>query len=416
MGGSNDQPGVPSARPVARGRGSSEGEAFLTDVARALHRLGLPADRLEGILEAAARQLGVAMMVFAEPTALLVVFGPEDAQRVIHLRVSPAEVDLGRLAALDRLLRRVVRGERDPATARAHMRAILEQDAWPAWVVFVAHMAAAGSTALLFGGSQGDAAASALVGAGVAAIERTAASVPAVRRIEMPLAAFCATAGARLAVGHIPDVHPGISALAGVIVYLPGLTFTLAMTELASGHLASGVARAASAVVSLLLITVGVALAERVVPVGTGSTAAQAMWSLDATLPAVLVGAAAFGVLLRARPRDLLPVILSGVTSFYAASFASERLGEVLGAGAGAMVVGLLSVVYGRLFDRTSLVPLVPGVLMLVPGSIGYRSFSAMLGGKVLAGVDQAFRMGMIGVTIAAGLLMAEALRDRRVS
>jgi uncharacterized membrane protein YjjP (DUF1212 family) len=394
-------------------RVSDPGERFLTEVALTLHRLGLPSDRLEAVLQGAARQLAVPLVVFAEPTALLLAFGPEDAQRVVVLRVEPSEVDLGHLAAVDQLLRRVERGEYGLDAAVAHMRAVLSVQAWPAPLMVFAHGLASGSAAILFGGTPGDAAASGAIGVVVGLLEQGALRSPSFTRVLVPVASFVATAGARYAVAVFPGVHPGISALSGVIVFLPGLTLTLAMTELATGHLASGVARTASAVVTLLMLIVGVALAEQVVTLPTATALHWAKMPFGLTIPAVVIGAAAFGVLLKARPRDLLPVVLSGVLAYYVATVASDRLGEEIGAGVGAFVIAALSLFYGRLFGRTALVPLVPGVLMLVPGSIGYRSLAAMLGGQVLVGVEQAFRMGMIGAAIAAGLMLAESLRPR---
>ena len=66
-------------------------------------------------------------------------------------------------------------------------------------------------------------------------------------------------------------------------------------------------------------------------------------------------------------------------------------------------------VVYARLADRPAMIPLVPGLLLLVPGSMGLRSLSSMLERDVVTGIDTAFAMLLVGVSLVAGLLMATA-------
>ena len=48
-----------------------------------------------------------------------------------------------------------------------------------------------------------------------------------------------------------------------------------------------------------------------------------------------------------------------------------------------------------------------PGIILLVPGSIGFRSVASLLDHNVLHGVEAAFLMAMVGVSIVAGLLLA---------
>ncbi|HEX7977062.1 MAG TPA: threonine/serine exporter family protein, partial [Gemmatimonadaceae bacterium] len=53
---------------------------------------------------------------------------------------------------------------------------------------------------------------------------------------------------------------------------------------------------------------------------------------------------------------------------------------------------------------------LVPGILLLVPGSVGYRSMSAMMDRDTVAGIDIAFTMILTAVSLVAGLLIAGVL------
>ena len=53
---------------------------------------------------------------------------------------------------------------------------------------------------------------------------------------------------------------------------------------------------------------------------------------------------------------------------------------------------------------------LVPGILLLVPGSIGYRSMSSLMERDTVAGIATAFTMVLTAVSLVAGLLIAGVL------
>ena len=53
---------------------------------------------------------------------------------------------------------------------------------------------------------------------------------------------------------------------------------------------------------------------------------------------------------------------------------------------------------------------IVPGLLILVPGSIGLRSVTSFSQQKVVTGVETAFKVALIGVSLAAGVLAGRAL------
>jgi uncharacterized membrane protein YjjB (DUF3815 family) len=76
----------------------------------------------------------------------------------------------------------------------------------------------------------------------------------------------------------------------------------------------------------------------------------------------------------------------------------------------GALVVGCISNLYARIRDRPALVPLAPGMIILVPGSFGFRSLTAMLEQKTLEGVDFAFAMVLVAVSLVGGLLASSAV------
>jgi uncharacterized membrane protein YjjB (DUF3815 family) len=207
-----------------------------------------------------------------------------------------------------------------------------------------------------------------------------------------------------------------VTTLAGIVTLLPGLGFTTAMTELATNNLASGTARFAGAFVHLIALGIGIAVGTAIgahwFPAAGG--ALRVIWPLPILALAVAVSSLAYSVLLRARPQDTGWILVAGLAA-YAGALAGDRLlGAEIGALLGAFVVGLISNARARWLDQSAAITLVPGPLMLVPGSIGMRSVFAILQNDADSGVMAAFRMVLIATSIVAGTLLANVVSPSR--
>jgi uncharacterized membrane protein YjjB (DUF3815 family) len=207
-----------------------------------------------------------------------------------------------------------------------------------------------------------------------------------------------------------------VSTLAGLIVLIPGFPLTVAVRELSTQHLASGTARFASATATFLGIGFGVALGDRLVALLLGERADLAaqpfpIWALPI---AVAVAGLAFAVILQAERRDTMRIMVIGLVAVAAGRLGARLLGLELGAFMGALAVGVIGNLFSRLRNRPSLILIVPGILMLVPGTIGFRSISALLEAQVETGVNTLFRMLLTAVAIASGLLIADLVSPTR--
>ena len=65
---------------------------------------------------------------------------------------------------------------------------------------------------------------------------------------------------------------------------------------------------------------------------------------------------------------------------------------------------------YARLKDRPATVPLLPGLLVLVPGAIGYRALSAFADQNALSGVASVYEMLLVGAALVGGTLTANVV------
>jgi uncharacterized membrane protein YjjP (DUF1212 family) len=387
-------------------------KAFVLELGVALHAYGTPAHRLESALAAVAERLGLQAQVFTTPTQLMIGFGAPVDQKTTMARVQPGDVDLEKLASLDALADAVVRGEVDLEAGRARIKATV--DAPPRYgsvTTVIAFGLVSAAVARFFGGSAYDMAASGAIGlcTGLLAVGLTRSAAGA--RVFELVAAFVAAAAAHCAQGFGLPVSASVATLAGLIVLIPGLTLTVAMTEVATRNLVAGTARLTAAVVVFLEIAFGAALGERVVAKLVGvAESAQASSLPGWTEPVVLiVSTLAIAVLFRAHPRASLSIVVAGCSGFYGARLGAWLLGPALGACVGAFVVGVGSNAYARITDKPAMVPMTPGILLLVPGSLGFRSLSSLMQRDVVTGIDTAFTMVVVATSLVAGLLVANA-------
>lgn len=388
--------------------------AFVMTLGRALHRYGVPAHRLEEALEQVARRAGLTSQFFSTPTSIMAGFGEPGHQRVCLVREQPGGVDLEKLVELDELTERVVRVGLPFDEALRQVGAILNAPPrYPAAVSILAGALAATGAARFFGGAWREVVVTSGVGLLVSSLSWALVRRPTTARIHEAVAALVAAALATLAAAWAPPLSPYIVTLAALIVLIPGLGLTLAMNELASSHLVSGTARLTGAAMTFLKIGLGVALGTRLAEAVVGAAGSlpappdPAPWTL---LPALVVSPLAIGVLFKARPRELGWIVLTAWMAYAGAQAGNTLLGPGLGAFLGALAVGVTANVLARTLRRPSVVFVVPGIMLLVPGSIGYRSLAALLQSDIVSGVDAGFAAILVGVALAAGLLLANVL------
>jgi uncharacterized membrane protein YjjP (DUF1212 family) len=393
--------------------------AFVLKMARAMHGYGYAAHRLEETLSATSRRLGLDAQFFSTPTSIFAAFGKQDDQQTYLIRVEPGDTDLGKLAQVDRITLQVIRGQIGPTEGARELDVVAHApSAYGPLLSVTAFGLTSATSARFLGGGWPEIGAAAIIGLVTGALAIPMGKSQSLGRIFEPVAAFIATALATAIAVLVTPVSVFVAVLGGIIVLLPGLTLTVAMTELATRHLASGTARLSSALLVFLTIIFGVAFGGKLVTLALGSPEAVTPASLPLWTEIVALAIAPFSiaVLLRAAPSDLGWVAVAGWLAYGGSRLGAASLGVELGAFTGALAVGIGSNLYALLRDRPSQVPLVPGVLLLVPGSIGFRSVSSMLNREVISGIETAFTMVFIATALVAGLLVANVVVPRRKS
>jgi uncharacterized membrane protein YjjP (DUF1212 family) len=390
---------------------------LIARAARALHASGTPADRLERALQNLSQKLGLAGQFFSTPTSLMMSLRSARGVETRLERLEPGTLNLSVLSSLDEWLTGIVPGTAlDPAsdslavieTARARFGRVAS-----ALGGALVTAAAAG----IFGGSGLDVALAAVLGLVVGVITAACAHADASNRLaEITSAAIVAFVSASFA-GDL--VSPTVVVVSSLIPLFPGLSLTIAIREIAARHLVSGASRFAGTLVVFLTLGAGAAIGSRAASWAFGSSipavaSVSVMLSPWFLVPALVASAIGLGVTFQARPRDFPWILVGAALALAGTELAIPALGPELGTSATSFALGIAGNLFARRFDRTSSLLHVPGLVLLVPGTIGFRSVSALTQQETVVGIQAAFSVLTIGLSLVMGLLLASALVPSR--
>lgn len=405
---------APVVRPV---EDSESALALLLSAARGAQACGYGAEDTERLVGELAAQLGLSdVQVSSLPTQLQLAIGIPGQQRIVLLRTRPMPVDLDRIVRLDAVAREVMAGGISPREASVRIDAIgRSTPPYRAWLMVPAYCVAAMGATLIFGEDLPELVAAGVAGLGVGVVALLRRRVRELDLTAELLAAalagfICQTASAR-----IWPLDPRVATLAAVVVLLPGFVLTQAVRELQTRNLLSGLAGLGAAAMTFLALVIGGVLGGRLGVRAWGPARVPEGEDLPAYL--LLLGAAALGlaavVILRAPRRDAPIVVGAAVLSAAVSNAVAGWSGSAFGAFVGALVIGLAAHVVSRLWRRPVWLVTAPGVLVLVPGSVGYRSLLNLMDRDVATSIETGFQMVLTALAIVFGLLMADVLGAR---
>lgn len=384
---------------------------FLRKLAQALHVSGMPTHDLERSMNGIGQRFGVRVECFAVLTMLtLNITADRTAQRIVMLRLPPYDYNMVRLISLEKLIREM-EGFGSLGRCEAQLEGIV--NAPPRWsgasFVFLGFLLSA-SVAILLRGGWTEMLCGGVVGmlfvGGYLALARVPRLGPATPVILCAAAAICAHA---LSLAF-PRQTPFITAVAGVVLLLPGFTLTVAMSELATQNLLAGTGRLAGAFMLLFMMGAGLAIGaqigEQLMPArATGTLAALPAWII---WPAIaMLGVSMLGVL--QAPLASVHVMVGGSLLAWAVfSLVGAVLGNVVGAFAGALAVAGAGHLYAYLSGQSDILVKIPGLITLVPGSMGFRGLHALIERDNAVGIGLITDMVLTGAVLAVGLLLAD--------
>ena len=393
---------------------------FIIRLGKALHKLGSTAHRLEDNLLSIARFLDIRASFIITPTALTFILSDnEDDQQYNHLvRVTPGEIDLGSLARIDELVDELVNGER---TLDEALERLTEVDCKPppygVILPFFAFGASSGAFAMLMQTSWHDVFWSTILGFIVFLFVIWAERSRRMTEMLEPLAALTTSLLASFISLFDPSINIPMVILSSIIAFIPGLSLTVGLSELAARHLMSGTARIMDSVMVLFKLYFGAVL---------GMAFGKLMWGETIFIPpdtmpvwtswlAVTTLSISLVILFRVRLKDAPWGMIAGYISFSVSIWASSYLGVALGAFVGAFALGIYSNLFSRIMNLPSSIVRLLGLVVLVPGSKVYIGLNSLVTGKqMLAVTDLGSQTFLIFMSLVAGLIFSNVALPHR--
>ncbi|MFT3755776.1 MAG: threonine/serine exporter family protein [Pseudoxanthomonas sp.] len=396
--------------------------AFVCEIAARLHTYGTTAQRLEGAVTALAGRLGLDCDPWSNPTGIILSFsdptrplGLSDITRVI--RLAPGENDLHKLSEADRIADAVVAGHMSIAQGHTALRELDRKPSRNRRVGEVlAFGLASGAVAGLWRLPWLDIATAAAIGLMIGAFSLLAERRPRLREAGDAVAALLAGTMAVLVANLIAPLNLNSVIIASLVVLLPGMSLTNSVNELTSQHWVSGTARFAGALTTVLKLTIGSAIALTVAQLlgvypEVRAARPQADWVEWVSL---LLAAYAFAVLFKAHRRDYPWVMSAAVAGYLISRYVGEAWGSASGIFLSALCLTMGGNLFARLSNRPGALVRVPGIIMLVPGSVSLRGLMNLVQQIETGSVSPLMTSLNIIMALVAGLLFGNLLLPAR--
>ncbi len=393
---------------------------FIIRLGKALHKLGTTAYRLEDNLLSIAKFLDIRASFIITPTALTFILSDdEDDQQYNHLvRVTPGEIDLGSLARIDELVDELISGERTLTEAIERLTEVNNKPApYGVFLTFLAFGASSGAFAMLMHTSWNDVFWATLLGFVTFTFVAWAERSRRVTELLEPISALTASILASAISLFDPSINIPMVILSTIIVFIPGLSLTVGLSELAARHLMSGTARIMDGVMVLFKLYFGAVLGMALGKLMWGeatfiSPEAMPVWTSWLAVTSLSI---CLIILFKARIKDAPWGILSGYIAFGVSVWASNYLGVALGAFVGAFALGLYSNLFSRVMNLPSSIVRLLGLVVLVPGSKVYIGLNSLVSGQHMLDVaDLGSQTFLIFMSLVAGIIFSNVALPHR--
>ncbi len=380
-----------------------------------LHRYGTSAGRLEESLVALTDHLGMVGEFFSTPTYLAMAFnykGEDNNSEQInrHIRVLPGETDLAKLQIIDQIANEIFHNNIELAEAIQKLEDIDSiKTTYPKILIILAYALVSFSLSTILKGGIVETSLATMLGMVVGITATFKKNSPKIKEVFEFLVSFLTVFGCYVAHGFGLDFNSQIVIVASIIVIVPGLDITIAMNELATKNLASGTARLMGALVDLAKLSFGIVIGAEVAkliypPLPILAATPSNQWFL---VLAIVVASSAFTVIFNATKNDFPYILMSGVITYGVLHLSSLFFTTIISLLISAFAIGVVSNLFAKLKDRPAAIVQLPGIIYLVPGSIGLTGISHIFQKDIVTGLAAGTQMILFAITIVAALFMA---------
>ncbi|KAI8048211.1 hypothetical protein BDF21DRAFT_392905 [Thamnidium elegans] len=354
---------------------------LIMKIGKCLVRTGAPSHRIEAAMDQVGKRLEIDGSYAIIPGLIIVTFGDvETHTSETHLIKCSRALDIGKLERANLIVYRIAKGELSLDEATELLDAIMDSPpTWSPLVLMLGYILSSACVApLFFNGSWTDCWVSAIFGLVVGILTYISEKITMFGNVfEMVVTIPIAV----IALALQPHVCFVAVSMAAIVIALPGYSLTCAVMELAAKNLVSGTVHLVYAVMYVFFLAFGIGYGcsiwrlihpELEIDVLTACQESISPWWTFLLLPVATIG---FGIVYGAEMKQWIPMVGDSAIGYAVHFFVGKYAGpsSIITPSTGAFALGLFGNIYSRITKRLALVPLIGGIIVLVPGSIGVR-------------------------------------------
>lgn len=347
---------------------------LIVKIGNALHKFGCSSLRVETYIQDVSKHIGVEVSCQVTTNTLnYQIEDPQTKERQVILQYIPlGSNDLGKLANLHKELQKAFKEGYDYETITQNIDSVMtKKKIYSEIVTALAYTIIPPSFLALIGASWITFIFSFLMGILGYFITKGVSRFNTSRyTLEFYTAFICSFIGC-LCKYFIPELDVIELSLASVILYVPGLTISIALEEISFNQFNSGTGFLFNAIMVFLKLFIGVYL---------GMSLGKYFFNLENDiyineLPkwlhfiALPILSAGLGVVFNTKIKDLVIGLLLAVIAFWGPMMFQDNIGWIFGTFISAFLITLLSITISRLKNVPPSVYLLQGIVILVPGS-----------------------------------------------
>ncbi len=209
----------------------------------------------------------------------------------------------------------------------------------------------------------------------------------------------------------LPGIQAYLITLSAIIYLIPGFSISMGVLELTTRHVLSGICNLMNGLITLVLLFagawVGISVIRILLPIH--STQDTSVDSGLVWLFAMLL-AAGLCIVFQTPPRDLVWALTACAIAYTGILLGERILGSNLGNFFGSACAFIFSNIWSEKTNRPTSIVLLPSVVFLVSGSIGFRGLVAMSAGNTVLGAHEFIHMFVVASAITIGLVVGNTV------
>lgn len=354
---------------------------FIVELGKALHICGVPSYKAQIYLSDIADKKGIKGSFMDTPTWINYVFYEEEDHTYNYTEcIPPGELNLGALSKIVEITNKVIDNTFSFEKAYSEIKKMNYHDfGYGKLAEFFAFVFSGGAFSIIINPNWTSAIAAAIAGAIIFFITILAEKSSYIKSTLESLVAFISTLVVGIFSTWFPQINISLTVLASIIIFIPGLSLTTALEEITSRSLVSGTAKLFDALISLFKQFFGVILGLAILPFIIEIKPTETVYNIPYSFNYLSIALLSISLvaMFKIRPKDIVLSVITGFVSFYT-TILLEPMGILLSIFTGTIVTAIASKLFSKLTKTPRLVFLVPGIIMLVPGSKAFIGLSSL--------------------------------------